>query len=299
MSASRCPSDLQTTVGSESVPRPAGSGPGSVGWRLVLAMLTLGTNFLMTASGCATTGGRSVGGQGSGGAPWTIRCVEISGPQRVQQIQQYTETLRNTPGIRAGDVFFRDEEDGQARLYYGSYRRRADPKTGKRPIPRPMQQDLDLLRSLGGPDGKRYFSRAIPSRVPQPDVGNPEWRLESAAGAYSLQVAAFEPTDDFWEYKKAAAEYCAYLRGKGYEAYFHHSAVGSEVTVGAFGADAIVRDASGIVNYSLRVIALQKDELLKYNLVNGGVIYVHDQGLGRTAVPSRLVGIPKPRPPSP
>ena len=126
-----------------------------------------------------------------GALPWTIRCVEISGPQRVQQIQQYTETLRNTPGIRAGDVFFRDEEDGQARLYYGSYRRRADPKTGKRPIPRPMQQDLDLLRSLGGPDGKRYFSRAIPSRVPQPDVGNPEWRLESAAGAYSLQVAAF------------------------------------------------------------------------------------------------------------
>ena len=51
--------------------------------------------------------------------------------------------------------------------------------------------------------------------------------------------------------------------------------------------------ADGLTAYSAEVLRLRRDELLKYNLVNGGIKYVHDGRGGRVAVPSRLVEIPR------
>lgn len=243
------------------------------------------------ASGRAFDGQRSVFGRK--GAPWTILCLELSGPHRVPHIEQFADTLRRTPGIRAGDVFVRDESDGCARLYYGTYLRRTDPETGRRSMPRSMREDIDLIKQLGGPSNKRYFLRAFAVRMPTPDVGRPEWRLTNAPGVYSLQVAGFEPTDDFWEHKQAAADFCEFLRGRGYEAYYYHSNALSEVTVGSFGADAVILRPDGLTAYSAEVLRLQQDELLKYNLLNGGIRYVHDGHGQRVAVPSRLVEIPE------
>lgn len=230
---------------------------------------------------------------GSKGAPWTIQCLEIQGPARMQQIEPFAESLRRTPGIRPKDVFVREESDGFARLYYGTYYRRTDAKTRKRSTPPQLQTDMELIKQLGGESGQRYFLRALAVRMPMPNVGDPQWALSHAKGKYSLQVAVFEPNDDFWEHKQAAAEYCAFLRKKGYEAYYHHASASSMVTVGSFGPEAVVKMPQGLPKYSDEVLKLQKNELLQHNLLNGAIYYVRDGMGGRTAVPSRLVEIPR------
>jgi hypothetical protein len=219
--------------------------------------------------------------------------LELSGPYRAQHAEQFAETLKRTPGIRPKDVFVRDESDGYARLYYGTYYRRTDPKTGKRPIPEQMRKDLDFLKQLVDATGRPYFLGALPVRMPTPDVGDPQWALSSVQGMYTLQVAAFEPTDNFAEYKQAAAEFCALLREKGHQAFYHHGKTGSEVTVGAFGPNAVVTAADGRTYYSADVLALQRDELLKYNLVNGGIYKIRNNEGVLVPVPSLLVKIPR------
>jgi hypothetical protein len=229
---------------------------------------------------------------GHKGTPWTILCLELSGPDRAARIEQFAQTLRNTPGIRSGEVFVGEESTGVARLYYGKYWRQTDRKTGKRTTPQALAQDIEVIKQLGDESGRRYFLQALIVRYPTPHAGNPEWDLAKVDAHYSLQVAVFEPTNDFLEYKQAAGDYCAWLRKKGYEAYYHHSDAASVVTVGRFGAGAVIRLPNGLTSYSAEVVALQGDELLKYNLLNGGIYYVrHDKG-GRTAVPSRLVEVP-------
>ena len=232
-------------------------------------------------------------GRGGKGTPWTIRCKEIQGQTRTQLIEQFAESLRNTPGVRPKDVFTRDEADGFARLYYGTYWRRLDKKTGKHAANIQLQQDLDMIRQLGDARGQRYFTQALVLRLPTDDVGNPAWNLAKQAGAYSLQVAVFEPSEDFWEFKQAAWEYCEYLRGKGHEAYYHHSPASSVVTVGLFGTDAVIKQQTGLPRISDRVQQLQQDELLRYNRLNGAIYYLTDGKGKRTPVPSRLVEIPR------
>ncbi len=149
-----------------------------------------------------------------------------------------------------------------------------------------------MIRQLGDTSGKRYFGRAMPVRMPTPDVGNPDWALANLSANYSLQVAAFEPGGDFWQYKQAAAQYCALLRKKGHEAYYDHDRACSIVTVGAFGPEAVITKLDGRAYYSSAVLALQRNELFQYNLVNGAIMRVRTQDGGSVPVPSRLVKIP-------
>lgn len=247
----------------------------------------MGTSLCLVS--CASTG---FGGSGMGrpkGTPWTIRCLEFQGPGRDTQAEQVADVLRRTPGIRPDEVYVMHESDGFARVYYGTYfRNRRDSE-----LPKRLRDDLNLLRELGDSSGQRFFVAALPVRKPQPDVGRPEWNLANVDALYSLQVAAFEATEDFWEFKQAASEYCAYLRSKGYEAYYHHGKSSSVVTVGRFGPDAVIRDAMGRTYYSTHVQRLQQDELLKYNLVNGGVVKVRSDTGEMVPVPSRLVEVPR------
>ena len=76
------------------------------------------------------------------------------------------------------------------------------------------------------------------------------------------------------------ADFCAFLRRKGHEAYYFHASASSMVTVGAFGPQAVITTADGRVHYSAEVRALQQDVLLKHNLVNGRVFRViNDEGI--------------------
>ena len=224
---------------------------------------------------------------------WTIRCAEFTGPNGLEVARQLAETLKKAPGLRAKDVFVMEGSDKVIRLYYGRYRRRTDKKTQKRSMPKKLRQDLDLMRELVDEMGRRYFMMCVPVRVPVPDAGNPDWALRNVHGVYTLQVAVFVPTDDFIEYKKGAAEYCALLRKRGYEAYHHHTEVSSMVTVGVFGADAVQRGRHGQNVYSREVAELQRDELMKHNLTNGAIIRVRNDAKELVAVPSYLVKIPE------
>lgn len=237
------------------------------------------------------------------GPQWTILALELQGPTSGPDAHRFAETLKNTPGIRADEVFV-EEGVGHARLYYGTYSWPEAKKGGRTPMPEEMRSDLALLKQFGDPATGKYFLRAMPVRMPTPDVGNPEWALSRANGLYTLQVGVFEPAGDFAEYKEAASEFCKLLREKGYEAYYHHTDAASMVTVGAFGKDAIIEPPAGakgpgpgsvpIPVYHPRIIAMQKEELLKYNLLNGGIQYVRKTDGSRVPVFSRLVEIPHP-----
>ena len=251
-------------------------------------------------------------GCASPGAQWAILCLELPGDTRTRDAEHFAETLRSTPGIRAKEVVVRDESDGVARLYYGDYRWPSIKDGKPAPMPKAMRDDLTMLRQLGDSAGHRYFLRAVPVRKPTPDVGNPQWSLTNAKGVYTLQVAVFEPTDDFAEYKEAAAEFCKLLREKGYEAYYYHTAASSLVTVGAFGPDAVIKPPADVAHreyiksgtmvlpvYSGEVLALQGHELLKYNLHNGGVRYTRSPNGSRVPELSQLVEIPHSPPKTP
>lgn len=254
-----------------------------------------------TISGSSSGIARADGGLfGPKGAPWTIQCMERQGPERMKYLEQIAETLRQTSGIREKDVYVMDHHDGFARLYYGTYHRRTDRKTGKRDTPRKLKKDLELIKQLGTGPGEYYFARALAVRKPMPDVGNPAWALSNAKGTYTFQVAAFEPTDEFWEHKQAAADACERLREKGYEAYYHHGTACSMVTVGTFGPDAVQtrrvteNDYATVRNYySPEVEALLQDENLRYHHVNGAIIRVKTESGESVPVHSRLVEMPQ------
>ncbi|HNQ24316.1 MAG TPA: hypothetical protein PKK06_14615 [Phycisphaerae bacterium] len=225
------------------------------------------------------------------GTPWTILCLELQGRYAVQTAGEIGEALRRTPGIRAKEVSVRDDDDGFSRVYYGTYYRQTDPQTGKRTTPPQMVADLNLIKGLGNEKGQYFFRQAMLVRQPQPDVGNPEWALRRSSGMYTLQVAVFEPTDDFAEYKQAAADLCAYLRQRGFEAFYHHGNACSMVTVGAFGPEAMVR-RDGQPAYSDEVLALQRQPELRYNLLNGAPYRPLVDGKRLDPVPSQLVLVP-------
>ena len=272
--------------------------------RLLCAGFAVG---LVILCGCAAGPSGHTGSSRSGlgrlfrpkGAPWTILCLELQGPRRMQRIDQISETLKRTPGVRARDVFVMDHDDGFVRLYYGTYYRRTDRKTGKRSMPKRLVEEMKLIKQLGTGPGEYYFIGAMLVRVPTPDVGKAEWALSNADGTYTVQVAAFEPTDDFLDHKQAAAAYCELLREEGYEAYYHHASACSVVTVGLFGPEAVktteVSEGGAKTvrkHYSSEVQELLRDELLKFHLTNGAIHRVR-MGNGKSVpVRSRLVEMP-------
>ncbi len=251
--------------------------------------------------GCQTPGNSgSLGASNSGGlfgpqgAPWSILCLELTGEYSRQQIEQVADMLRKTKGIRTIDVKVLEERGEMSRLYYGKYYRKTNAQTGRRSTPKKMESDLAFLRTLADAQGKYFFLRARKVRYPTPNVGREEWDLSEAMGAYTLQVGIFEPTDNFFEYKQAAAQFCQQLRSRGFEAYYHHTEAGSTVSVGSFGEDAVIEQRQGLPRYSREVLALQaSDDLMKYNRLNGAVYNAKSDRGKKIPVTSRLVRIPQ------
>lgn len=245
---------------------------------------------VLAASGCATPGSRPV---------WTIRCLELDGPRAAPHVAQIAETLRRTPGIDPKQVIVRNDMDGFSRLYYGRYHRSGDANVDRsRRFPR-LYADMRLIADLGTPDGRRMFPNPLRVRLPAPDVGNPAWALTNADGVYTLEVAVFELTDVPGAHKKAAADFCALLRARGHEAYFHHASASSMVTVGAFGPDAVYVDQSGVQRVAPRVRALMRHDDLKYHLTNGALYRPRIGGRPGPPIPSQLVLIPNRETPEP
>lgn len=238
---------------------------------------------------------RTSPGMGPKGSPWTIRCLEIHSLDTQSQMPAIAESLKRTPGIRPSDVIVLEGDDGVSRLYYGTYYRTTDVATGKRSISNRLQNDMAMIKELATDTGQHLFMLSSIVRVPLRNWGTPEWALTGVTGAFSLQVAVFEPTDEFWDFKLAAFEYCSELRKRGYEAYYHHTDAASMVTVGVFDESDAPVGHSGLREfrrYSAKVMALRRDPLLQYNRLNGRIYStVSDKGV-RIPMESRLVGIP-------
>ena len=229
--------------------------------RLIIVVCCVPAPFLLVA-GCQTADQGStptirhsfeLGGSGllaPKGAPWTLECLRFRGPDAADHAEQFAAVLQRTGGIDPGRVVVIPDPPDIQTIYYGLYYRTTDPETGQRNTPKKLEQDRKLIKSLSMMDesGTSRFpfllARAV--RVPRPDVGPPEWCLKHVDARYSLQVAAFEPTDEFWDYKEAAVAHCRMLRERGYEAYYHHGEGASIVTVGAFGAEVLTIPQRGL-----------------------------------------------------
>lgn len=252
----------------------------------------------LTLGACASSGDRLATRRplfGAKGVPWSILCLELKGEYRKTHIEAVARTLRATEGIAPKKVFISHDGDGFSRLYHGQYIRRMDARIGKRVIPKKLASDLKLIKELAAGPGQHLFIGATMVPSPRPDAGNPDWALAGTGAAYSLQVAVFEPVDHLWEFKQAAADHCAMLRERGFEAYHHHSRASSVVTVGTFGPEAVINQPQGLPLYSRDVRLLQaQDDLLKYNLLNGEIYRARNDAGEMVRVPSRLVRVPRP-----
>jgi hypothetical protein len=248
--------------------------------------------ILVTAATCMLVGCQSGSRDGlftPRGEAWTIECFEVQGPNRRADAESLANVLRQTRAIEARRVFVKHSKD-HSRVYYGTYRVKRDPKEGTRKIDPKIWKDVALIKELVDDQGRRMFIGA--RRVPMPvaDVGNPEWDLRNAEGLYTLQVGAYFADDNLTDFKQAAVDHVAQLRRNGYEAYFYHTDANSVVTVGTFGPEAFTNQ-DGQAAYSSKIRSLQKKERFAYNLTNGAIWYIIENG-ERVPVRSLIVRIP-------
>ncbi len=223
------------------------------------------------------------------GEPWTIEVIRLDDAGHRRSAEDVSRSLKQTPGMRAEDVYIVEKDDFSS-VYYGHYYRKIDRTTGDRHIPDALRNDLKLIKDLGIAGSSPLFLHARMTPEVQPDVGRPEWNLRNANGVYTLQVAVFFPTEDVTQYKELAVAYVKQLREKGYDAYYYHADAKSIVTVGIFGQEAAYR-TGGKVDYSPAVRSLQRKEHFAYNLNNGRRWFARS-GEKRAPVRSLLVKIP-------
>jgi len=208
----------------------------------------------------------------SSGVYWTIRCMELQGAGCAADADRVAETLRNTRGIKPRQVFVQ-HEPRRSVVYYGKYLRTPEGNTGKFDIPKDMQADAALIKTLTTNEGGRFFFDSRPVPVPTPDPGPPEWALRNCPGTYSLRIAIFFDEPGFYQRKDAAVAYCQELRQKGYDAWYRHSEFVSEVFVGTFGPEARVRGRkSGVVAFlngpEVQKLQLKEQGRFQYELWN-------------------------------
>jgi hypothetical protein len=77
--------------------------------------------------------------------------------------------------------------------------------------------------------------------LPTADFGPPEWNLRNCRGVATLLVAMFQdvPEKNYYTRQRDAVNYCKRLRQNGYEAWYSHGPLFSNVTIGSFGADVV------------------------------------------------------------
>lgn len=138
------------------------------------------------------------------------------------------------------------------------------------------QDNLAKARAYRPPSDQPLFAQAIVVPYPCKDIGPPELNLKNAKAAYSLLVAVFknDPERKYVGRRQRAVQLCQKLREAGFEAYFHHGPAGSDVTIGAFAADAVsVRQTPAGAEYDILdagIKSLQKQ--FPHLLLNGNTI---------------------------
>jgi len=236
---------------------------------------------------------------------WTIECRVCTGPGHAAEAEMFAESLRAVSNLNRDAVSILAEKD-RSRVLYGKYELkyvRAGAFGGSGDVviehSKQLKSDIDFIKHLAAGEAHPFLTaRAMP--VPSADVGPPEWNLVNAKGYYTLHVGVTYPTAELRDYKGAAVEWVRVLRQDGYEAYYHHNpdSAKSDICVGTFGPDALVKERDGTQRYSEAVMRLQSRGDLRYNLENGHKVW-RTQGPsksnpkgGKMANQSFLVKIP-------
>ncbi|MCA9243203.1 MAG: hypothetical protein KDA32_04550 [Phycisphaerales bacterium] len=216
---------------------------------------------------------------------WGIQCLTLTGERRRKLAQAYADSLRKAQGIKPDRVQVYDDGP-ETSVYYGQYKRVPEKGSDAEAFEPNPRGDLAIVRDLsyinesaGQPVWP--FRAATIRPLPVTSRGPKEWRLENAAGYWTLQVAVFFNVEQMRERRYAAEEYCRLLREDGVEAYYHHGVVNSAVFVGTFPKDAIQtrqekNSFTGVSTAHSRIVdpdMLGLQEKYPYNLQNGAVVY--------------------------
>ncbi len=289
-------------------------------------VMTLLLFAAIPSGGCdpTTTGpfGQGEEVQGTAGSgQWVIIMAEFDSPTRHLDARTLQDYLVQNEWEGVG--LMHDAEQRISFVYYGPF------SYSKSDLERRLKAVHEWQDRRRG--GIRPFTGAYMKELPVPDPAAPaEWNLANAprSAFWSLQVGYYvDPGPAFpttqlmdlpkgWTRKQAAVDACRELREKGFEAFYHHGKISSQLTVGLFPAEAIrqVRNARGEVigyeNYdpvadvfhdpqvhALRNTKVDGKEIFKFNLENGAIIYqaqrLPDERVIRRARPSFLVQVPR------
>ena len=208
---------------------------------------------------------------------WTIECRVCTGRGHAAEAETYAKSLRAVRELKPNLVSILSEKD-RSRVIYGRYELKYVRAGGNEVVVEQkntqIQNDLKFIKQLASGEVHPFLT-ARTMAMPTEDVGPPEWDLRTAKGAYSLHVGVTYATQELRDYKGAAVEWVRMLRQDGHEAYYYHDpdSQKSDICVGTFGADAMVKERDGTHHYSDAVLRLQSKGDLRYNLENGHKVW--------------------------
>lgn len=209
---------------------------------------------------------------------WTIECRVCTGRGHAADAETYAKSLRMVRQLKPNLVSILSEKD-RSRVIYGRYELKYVRAGGSKgdvivELSQEIKNDLSFIKQLAAGD-MHPFLTARAMAMPTEDVGPPEWDLRNAKGYYTLHVGVTYPTPELRDYKSAAVEWVRTLRNDGYEAYYHHDpdSQKSDICVGTFGPEAMVKERDGTQHYSDAVLRLQSKGDLGFNLENGHKVW--------------------------
>lgn len=228
------------------------------------------------------------------GEDWTILCVQAYGADGRRAVDRLADGLRRARGLQPKYIRI-DNTDETHRLYYGTYVRRQNRKTGGQDWPPELRRDMHAIRQLAV--GNAFpFLHCRPMPVNQAPVGPPEWDLLKAPGDFSLLIAVYV---EISERREAAVQHVKLLREQGEQAYYYHDLTRSHVCVGTYSEHHIKKNARGVpvIDYPEYLAARRRHPHFIYN--GQFISNVNRDAAGRlvskTRQPTRLVRIPKHR----
>jgi hypothetical protein len=225
---------------------------------------------------------------------WSIVLTSIASG-RMEHATLLLDAIQNKGGLP--QAYITERSDGLA-IAYGHYSGAEDPKA---------RADLARIRDITLDGGTPYTGSflAAPSGTtlkgsnPNHDLRNVKERMGERA-VYTLQIGVYGPDDysdpspkELEEFRGAAEQAVAELRGQGEQAFYFHAATRSMVTIGVFSRD----DHDASLTPPLESSALK--ELRKRfpnNTLNGMGIRETirtEQGRMKRIQRSQLVEIPK------
>lgn len=168
---------------------------------------------------------------------WSVMLQTFSQPDHAERAKAFrTELVRQYPEL--SNAMVRRVGKGSA-IVIGRF---------EGPEDKAAQAELKRVKAIERNGGKPFAGAMLLRTATEDatvtikpnDIRNLRAKLPSVRPLYSLQVAAWstfgERGADYGAMRAAAERYCAELRGKGFEAWFHHDEdkETSSVTVGSF-----------------------------------------------------------------